>query len=153
MNGSKNKNGGNSYFFDSKLSDSFMENLVRDFLAYFSKNPSYYLGIVFRNASRFELLYLADFFGERFAKISRGDKITLGEKTFEIGNLVDYDPCFIYEIDNGNSKSFQRSINLLRLVNKNLFYVILDEKSKLDDITDFGFYVVDVGYYLKNYSS
>lgn len=146
----------NSCLLNPKLPNLVAEEIVDDIVAMLSRYPHDYYAIIFKNAPKIELDFLAEFLELRIAEIKKNEVIKLSKydyKQYDIGKVKELSPVRV-DVGGYTHESLLKSLNLIRKIDGNCFYVGIDEKNsfRIPSDIEFGYYPVDVGYFLENHS-
>jgi len=147
------KNDNSIYLFYSKLSNSSRANILEDFLAMFSSHKFEYIAVILKNAPKEELLSLAEEFEKRILDLNNGEVVTKYNKKYNLDSLVGFCPVIVSEPDGYNEDSLRKSMSCLRSFCEKSIYIVVDYKNQISLSNRFGFYSVDVGYFLNQSSS
>ncbi|MEK6952491.1 MAG: hypothetical protein AABX29_05740 [Nanoarchaeota archaeon] len=146
----------NTCLFNPKLPNLIAEGIVDDIVAMLSRYPHDYYAIIFKNAPKLELDFLVESLELRISRIKKNEVIKLSKydyKQYDIGKIKELSPVRI-DVGDYTHENLLKSLNLIRKRDGNCFYIGIDEKNsfKIPLGLKFGYYHIDVGYFLENHS-
>ena len=137
-------------FHYPRLSELSRNFILDDFFAMFSVNN--YIAVILKNASREELLFLAKALEKKILGLKGGEVISKYDKKYNLDSLIGFQPTLIPYLNGYDADTMRESIKKLGSACEKSLYLVIDDKNQFNPTISFGFYFIDVGYFLGNQS-